>query len=243
MKSRFSLFAPANCTTSCTSWTALSNQGIFCFKFLLITRKRRLKSNVALAAAKEVVERNYQPWLHIDDYINPQFFFPLWQCTPGKTRPRVLSFTCPKPDLVTHHSPTGSADLVIQPNKGCSSVLTLLDPPGGRQSYFCRAAQLNAPSPTGRIPGILGQEGRAWAQLSSVRLPAEHCSCVMDNRSQGQGKALADWGANAVSPSNFRCTQGCFPSVHLALPCMLAGTSLHSAGLLLLGGKEEQKLE
>lgn len=40
-----------------------------------ITRKRRLKSNIALAAAvaKEVVEHSHQPWLQAD-YINPHFF-------------------------------------------------------------------------------------------------------------------------------------------------------------------------
>lgn len=53
---------------------------------MLITRKRRLKSNIALATAvaKEVVEHSHQPWLQAGDYIKPHFFH--WDNThKGKT--------------------------------------------------------------------------------------------------------------------------------------------------------------
>lgn len=110
-----------------------------------ITREWRLRSDVALAAAvaKEVVEHNHQPWLQADDYINSTFFS-LWQYTQGKNKPRILSFTWPEPNLATHHSPTGCADLVHSPAKDGEHSEPVWPSWWGRHSYFHGAAWQNA---------------------------------------------------------------------------------------------------
>lgn len=102
---------------------------------------------------------------------------------------------------------------------------------GGRDSYFCSAAQLNASSPAlhccGAPQGCWGKEGRASTQLSLVLL-MQICLqsaplFVMANGYWEQDlKAPAELGVNVISAATFGCTQGCVQSACHALHADLA---------------------
>lgn len=159
----------------------------------------------------------------------------------------------PKPDLVMHHSPTGCAGLVIQPNKGCSSVLTLFDPPGGRQSHFCSAAWLSAPSPISvpqSSPVIWGRKGELEHSFPGVG-ELEHSFPQSAATDCLQNTALAWWITAPRSKAKRVPTEGLtlflpaildahIPSVCLAFLCMPAGTSCTALDCFCFGEKRSR---